>query len=612
MFKKIKKYIWHYRRGIIVFVLACLFFGATSAYNYYSQEYSSDPNKPDFVKWASPDETANYIFAKLFAQTGEINIYESYNLYTDDIMRPRSFRSDHGSLKPVSFLGIILIYGFLGGLTSYKIIPFLTPLFAAGGIIFYYLFIKKIFNRNVAFYSAFLLAVFPPYIYYTVRSMFHNVLFTVFLLISLFFAYLMIEKKNQKIFLGIKNKWLRGDWRGMFFAALSGAFMGLAIITRASELLWLLPLFIFLWLFNIKRMGIGKLLVFIIFLLFSLVPDFFYNQLLYGNFYYGGYPQMNTSISTLAQSGSDIVKSAASVHFRFLGELFNKIFNTIFYFGWHPRQSLEMFNYYFIKMFPVFFYSAVIGLFLFFSRPKKNKKKHWLYLGAYTIISAILVLYYGSWFFHDNPDPNSFTIGNSYTRYWLPVYLGVLPFVSYLFVRLTRIICLLSKKKEDSPQKELKLYTPKIRPGLCRGALRIILISIFAVVALQFVLTGSEEGLVYSFQQHESAKYQWGRVLELTEPNSTIITRYHDKLFFPERKVIVGLFDDKEMIKQYANLAVYLPLYYYNFNLTQKDIDYLNNSRLKEAGLQIKKIEQINSDFTLYKLYLLKKTASIK
>ena len=73
-------------------------------------------------------------------------------------------------------------------------------------------------------------------------------------------------------------------------------------------------------------------------------------------------------------------------------------------------------------------------------------------------------------------------------------------------------------------------------------------------------------------------------------------------MFFPERKVIVGLFDDKNMIAEYANLVNLLPVYYYNFTLPPRDFEYLNNRRLAEAGLQIEKVEQVTDDFTLYRL----------
>ena len=176
---------------IIVILLAIVFFIGTSSFNYFAQNN-------DFIKFSSPDETSNYIFTKLYAQTNNLSIYEKYNLYAKDIIHPRSVRSDFGVLKPVSFLGIILIYGKIASLFSYKIIPYLTPFFAGIGIIFYFLLIKKIFNKKNALISAFILACFPVYIFYTARSMFHNVIFVVFLIIAIYFSFLMKEKRKQK------------------------------------------------------------------------------------------------------------------------------------------------------------------------------------------------------------------------------------------------------------------------------------------------------------------------------------------------------------------------------------------------------------------------------
>ena len=85
----IKKIINNYWRISVVILLSFVFFFGVSSYNYklHSDEYT---------KWASPDETANYVFTKLYAQTGNLVIFEKYNLVADDIIHPRSFRSDNG------------------------------------------------------------------------------------------------------------------------------------------------------------------------------------------------------------------------------------------------------------------------------------------------------------------------------------------------------------------------------------------------------------------------------------------------------------------------------------------------------------------------------------
>ncbi len=598
LFNKIINFIKKDISLLIVIFLALVFFVATASFNYYTKQYSVNPIKtPDFVKWNSPDENANYIFTKLFAQTGRISLSEKYNLYSQDIMHPRSFRSDFGELKPVSFLGIILIYGTIAKIFSYRVIPFLTPAFAALGIVFFYLFVKRLFSRPTALLAAFLLAAFPVYIYYTVRSMFHNVLFTVLLLMSLYFLFNWPRSK-AKI-----NKFfsLNFNWRLFLWPALSGVFLGLAIITRSSELIWVLPLYTVLWFFNFRRVGAVKLLIFIVFFLFSLLPALHYNQILYGNMFFGGYAEMNNSLLTLKQAGQTIVDSTLSGNTSLLAKAWQKIKNTIFYFGFHPDKSYLMFKIYFVNMFFWFFWPAIIGLVTFFSYFKQVKQKHIAYLLSYLTISLILVLYYGSWDFHDNPDPNAATIGNSYTRYWLPMYLGALPFMAYLFKRLTLIICQFFRR---SQQGQIAMeFKKKLRPVFCRYGLRAAIYIVILFFSFNFVWTGSDEGLFYLYQNNISEKKQWHSVLSITKQNGVIITLYHDKLFFPERKVIVGLFNDKAMVSVYAQLARLLPLYYYNFNLRPQDIEYLNSRRLKEAGLRIEKIKNITPDFTLYRLW---------
>ncbi|MEK7203016.1 MAG: glycosyltransferase family 39 protein [Patescibacteria group bacterium] len=571
MLKKIFKYLKTNWRGLMLAVIAICFFIGVSSFNYFTQ-------KENFVKWVSPDETANYIFAKLYSQQGELQFFDQAGLDALDIIHPRSVRSDFGWLKPVSFLGIILIYGKIAALTSFKIIPFLTPLFASIGIIFYYLLMAKIFGQRNAFIAALLLTFSPVYIYYSAHSMFHNVLFIVLLIISLYFA---IHLPCKKIF---KDNAI--DWKGLGSAALSGGFFGLTIITRTSELIWLGPMLIILWLFNISRISLTKILIFICFLALAISPVFYWNKILYGSYWQGGYPEMNSSIVNVAQTSSDLVKNTlikkANVleKYLFIKHSLSNLKKDIFFFGFKSDFSLKMFNQYFIKMFWWLFWPAVIGLLIFVSQIKGWRKKHYAYLFSYAIISIILLLYYGSWRFFDNPDKESFTIGNSYTRYWLPIYLGALPFASIAINKFSN------------------LFKYKIFAIIAKTF--IILFIIF--ISLIFVLIGSEEGLIPSAIRQINSGMEFAEILKLTENNSIIINRYHDKLFFPERRVIIGLFNDPKMNCQYAKLSKIYHIYYYNFSFLSKDIDYLNNNKLSEFNLRISKVKKITNNFTLYKL----------
>ncbi len=605
LIKLLKRGVKNHWHIMAVLLLAVIFFMGTSYYNHIV--------RPDgFVFWGSPDENANYIFTKLFSQSGEVSFFEKYNLYVEDIMHPRSIRSDWGNLKPVSFLGIILIYGKIASFFSYKIIPYLTPLFASFGIVFYYLLVKKLFGRRNAFVSSFLLASFPVYIYYSSRSMFHNVLFLVLLLGSFYFSYLMVEKTRvwRASFLNFDPRTI--NWFTGASSALGGFFLGLALITRTSEALWVAPVFFVLWLFNFRRVGIAKLLVFLSFLVLAWLPAGYWNQILFGAPFYSGYPEMNNSLSEISNASVSLAESVIPTNFNEAKEIIKEIKNNIFYFGFSPDKSWSMFNFYFIKMFPWIFWPSILGLFLYLQNFYRLGKKGYVYLITYALASIILVLYYGSWQFYDNPDINSHTIGNSYTRYWLPIYLGAFPFFSLFLLRITRGLFPFKSwtlKRGSSLYLSKDIFLEKIfslRASFLVNGLRVIVVVFLVLLSLNFVFFGSEEGMFYSFSSQRVVQNSYTEIINKTESNSVIITTYYDKLLFPKRKVIVGDFSDPIINQKYSQVAEYLPLYYYNFSLTDEDLEYLNNRRLKEVNLGIDVISNMVYNFTLYKLYKVK------
>lgn len=565
---EISKAIREHSSLLVVIVAAIGFFLFSSTFNFLSQDDS-------FRKWMSPDETANYTIAKLFAETGTVQFFESYNLISKDIIHPRSFRSDFGWIKPVSFLGLPLLFGSLAKIFGTDILPYLTPLVGAIGIIFFYLLVKELFGRSIALWSAILLAVFPVYIYFSSRSFFHNILFIVCLTAGSYFAVVMAKK--SEIATGSyfnKNKFQ------IMAALLAGLAFGWAIVTRTSELIWVGPLLFCLYIFNFRRVGIVKLVLFLLGLGISFLPVLYWNQILYGSWYASGYPALNSSLGTLTENSVALAQTTAAGKLWEIKPLLAKIKMTIFHFGYKPDQSLTMFDRYVVSMFAWLFWSAIIGFILYLLQIKKYTKKRWLFISAWLCCSSIVILYYGSWLFYDNPDPKSFTIGNSYTRYWLPFYLGALILSSLALVTITSWFR---------------------RPWLI-VTLRWLAVITIAIISIRFVWLDPAEGLKVSIDKQKAAKVEWQEVLNKTESNSIIITRYHDKVLFPERKVVVGLFDDPNIIREYGNLAERLPVYYYNFTFPEKDLTYLNSGPLFDVGLRLTPLEKITDSFTLYSL----------
>ncbi len=576
---------------IIVTLLALIFFSATSSFNYLTQD-------KNYTKWTSPDETANYFFSKRLSETGQLAYFDSAAMVGDNLVMPRSLRSDFGWVKPVSFLGIILTYGSLGAWLGIGIIPFLTPFFASLGIIIFYALVSRIFkNKRIGLLSAFLLTTFPVYIYYTVRSMFHNILFIVFLLAGVYLLSLALGEKNKiklwerlrTSFFSFKMKRIRT--LQIVAAFFSGLLVGLALITRTSELLWLFPVFAIFWLFYARRLGLIKLILFCAGLFLALLPVAYWNNILYQSSFRGGYNEMNRSLDEIGQASGEVVKWTFLGQIDKYSEYFATLSHNVFYFGFNKPQSIDMARHYILEMFPILVYAGALGLLLLLIQNiRRFQKKYLVYVLVWGVLAVILVFYYGSWKFNDNPDPNRFTIGNSYTRYWLPIYLMLLPLVALAIERTTRALLLISEKTKGRIQKILA------------GGLQAAAILVISFNGVMFVLFGSEEGLAYLYHNNLAERVNAEKVFALTEPSGIIITQYYDKFFFPERRIIMGKLPNDEILTAVKKLVRYYPVYYYNFYLNDKDVAYLNERKFLPYNLEMKFIKKINAKFGLYQL----------
>jgi len=249
-----------------------------------------------------------------------------------------------------------------------------------------------------------------------------------------------------------------------------------------------------------------------------------------------------------------------------------------------------MFGHYVYEMFSPIFWGGMLGLvFLIGQNFRHYKKKYLVYVLIWLLISSILVFYYGSWKFNDNPDLSQFTIGNSYTRYWLPLYLGLLPLFALAVVHLSRALIVNLK---------IRLSFKKI---IITG-LQFLVIFTISLCSISFVLYGSSEGLVYLYNNNKIEEINTKTVWSLTEPEAIIITQRYDKFFWPERRVIMGMISDEQILKEASKLVNYYPIYYYNFYLNLADLNYLNERKLSPYNLQISEVKKLNVKFGLYKL----------
>lgn len=133
----------------------------------------------------SPDEMANFYFSKNVTEHTSLTVSEPLNNELGNRVYPRSIAAGNGTLRPLSFIGLPVIYGVLAKIFTVRAISFFTGFIAAISGLVLYLLLRKFFEKKWALLGTFLLFINPAYLYYSARGMFHNVLFVDALLVAL-------------------------------------------------------------------------------------------------------------------------------------------------------------------------------------------------------------------------------------------------------------------------------------------------------------------------------------------------------------------------------------------------------------------------------------------
>ncbi|MBU1126637.1 hypothetical protein KJ758_03430, partial [Patescibacteria group bacterium] len=181
-----------------------------------------------------------------------------------------------------------------------------------------------------------------------------------------------------------------------------------------------------------------------------------------------------------------------------------------------------------------------------------------------------LAVVYGSWTFNDNPDISLVTLGNSYVRYWLPLFILASPFAAKGIYQLSRLV----------PESKFQ-------------ATLLILPTTIAVVLSFWLVFFSVDGLVptrnHLFEFAQKREY----ILSSTENESVIIVDRADKFLFPERRVVVPL-RSEQTYAAIPNLEELTSLYYFGITLPPEDIQFLEESLI--PGMEIEIIGTINEE----------------
>lgn len=509
-------------------------------------------------RWNSPDETANMFFSRLFAEKGELAVLEPLNFIVGDAIHPRSVAVVNGYLVPGSFIGLPLIYGTVGRILGVRLIPYLTPLLAIAAVFAFAALVRGAFGRAAGLASGVLLAAHPAWWYYTARGMFPNIPFLAFLILG---AYFLVRRPFAGSGATILSRVLDD--------VLGAVFLVFAVWTRASELVWIAPVAAAIAVAYRRDISPARLLPIAALGIFGALMLTNVNQSLYGSSFATGYnpPPDDHEIAFFAAIPPDAGAGSIAL-------------NPLFPFGVEPRRIARNVWNYGLRFFWWYTIPTELGVIIAIRDWKKGllrreAKTIFLALGA---ISFWLALVYGSGAFTDTANPSALSLGQSYARYFLPAFALAVPFAGFAIVRVAMLL-------------------PRLKFAQAFGALVLIVI---AGASAQVVYWSAGEGLLAVRQTLARYERVAAKVFELVPESGVIITDRNDKLFFPERRVVVPL-RDPGTTKALPVLARRAPLFYYGITLAEDELNSLNEGVFGESGLKLALLEVFASE-ALYKV----------
>ena len=491
---------------------------------------NSPENNPPHLILNQPDEAANYFFIRSLALDKNFTVFEPVASLTGNQVHPRSTTIVHGHLTPISFPGMIALYGFIShffvvifGTALFNLCAIaLTPLLAVIAPWFLYGWLRRVMSEGSAKISSLLLFILPPWWYYASRPFQHHIVFITFFLVALY----CLERARASF----SDRRLQSLW--LFLFGLSTA---LTLYIRTSEVVWVTGvLAVVFWQGrrSWQRRGIAAMVGAVCLVL----GVFFLTQIAYYGSPLGtGYarPESNGSAGTFLSNPQHISLWQA----------------VVAPFGIHPIHMGKAVMAYIVQLFWWSWFLEVIGAgmcFFTYLRLKKSghpvaTKQVWAYLFAFGVASFYLLIFYGSWDFSDNLAGVS-SIGSSYARYFLPISVFALPFGAYVI--------------QECIKKEWK--------GKLVASMIVLIFFLFSFRSVYLAF----EGLTH-MKQTLFAYGEWQKKLYILTPSSAIIvTRYGDKYLFPGRHIIPGMGRPEQKEAVQTLLTKKYPVYLYDIDVS--------------------------------------------
>lgn len=523
--------------NLIVVILAGLFFFVYSYISFSTWLPEWLNLKQVIFNW--PDANANFYFARIFAEQGSLAVFEPLNQATGNLLHSRSINVYLNHLVPVSFLPSIVLFGLVAKIFGTAGLLFLTPLLASLTVYMTYRLVYYIFSDiDLALLVALLFLPLAPWLYFANIVMLPTVMF-VFLTVAGFLSLALAFREK---------KWF---WWILFSFLLS-----LAIIIRPTEIVWLAVVVLIVFLKNKNKLDYKKIIPAIAIFVLLVLVSLYLNKITYGSYFATGYFNL--------QSGEQATEFASSTNYFKL---------LIAPFGFDIKQIFYNFGKYFVKLNWPMFVLALFGFALVVIRRMKEKKDSiWCSYNPINFsVFILLILYYASWNIADPLVRNLNNISISYVRYFMPLYIMILPLAAHA-------IKFLAKKSKW-------LY--------------LIIILLVSAFSFHLAFYSPNDGLMATKENLDTYRQYYLEVHKIVEDDAIIITDRTDKIFFPAYRVIVPQ-GDLPFWPRLDKIVDTENIYYFS-NTSEQQATSLK-SEANASGMEIVELVEIGNGFKLYKI----------
>ncbi len=177
--------------------------------------------------FSSPDETATMLFARAWNETGTFRIPHGLSAPIEHLvgLHARSMVRQGEWLVPVGFLGMPFLAAIVERLHQGWGAFMTVFLVLSSGIPLWFL-TRRYFDARVAWWSVWVFLSFPTVLLYANRGLFPNLPVVAFVLWSVWL---------------IRSAFESDRWKRALFGSLGGLALGLALLIRPIEAMWILP-----------------------------------------------------------------------------------------------------------------------------------------------------------------------------------------------------------------------------------------------------------------------------------------------------------------------------------------------------------------------------------